>query len=90
MSSLPPSWLPPSAEVFALQMPDHVHEVMGSGLEGSVAGRKVRVGSHQLIFGARKPDDWAARALRRASWRSALEHFRFSGWPHYWGVAACR
>jgi heavy metal translocating P-type ATPase len=58
-----------------LQMPDHVHEVMGSGLEGSVAGRKVRVGSHQLIFGARKPDDWAARALRRASWRSALSIF---------------
>ena len=58
-----------------MQMPDHVHEVMGSGLEGSVAGRKVRVGSHQLIFGARKPDDWAARALRRASWRSALSIF---------------
>src|SRR6185437_7923918 len=59
----------------SLQMPDQVHEVMGSGLEGIVAGRKVRVGSHQLIFGARKPDDWAARALRRASWRSALSVF---------------
>lgn len=59
----------------SLQMPDQVHEVMGSGLEGVVAGRKVRVGSHQLIFGARKPDDWAARALRRASWRSALSVF---------------
>ena len=59
----------------SLQMPDQVHEVMGSGLEGIVAGRKVRVGSHQLIFGARKPDDWAARALRRASWRSALSIF---------------
>ena len=58
-----------------LQMPAQVHEVMGSGLEGIVAGRKVRVGSHQLIFGARKPDDWAARALRRASWRSALSVF---------------
>ena len=58
-----------------LQMPAQVHEVMGSGLEGIVAGRKVRVGSHQLIFGARKPDDWAARALRRASWRSALSIF---------------
>ena len=59
----------------SLQMPDEVHEVMGSGLEGVVAGRNVRVGSHQLIFGARKPDDWAARALRRASWRSALSVF---------------
>lgn len=56
----------------SLQIPDQVHEVMGSGLEGVVCGRKVCVGSHQLIFGARKPDDWAARALRRASWRSAL------------------
>ena len=56
-------------------MPEQVHEVMGSGLEGVSTGRKVRVGSHQLIFGARKPDEWAARALRRASWRSALSVF---------------
>jgi heavy metal translocating P-type ATPase len=59
----------------SLQMPQQVHEVMGSGLEGVIAGRKVRVGSHQLIFGSRKPDEWAARALRRASWRSALSVF---------------
>ncbi len=59
----------------SLQLPQQVHEVMGSGLEGVVAGRKVRVGSHQLIFGPRKLDDWAARALRRASWRSALSVF---------------
>jgi heavy metal translocating P-type ATPase len=59
----------------SLQMPRQVHEVMGSGLEGVVDGRKVRVGSYQLIFGARKPDEWAARALRRASWRSALSVF---------------
>jgi heavy metal translocating P-type ATPase len=58
-----------------LQMPERVHEVMGSGLEGVIDGRKVRVGSQQLIFGSRKPDDWAARALRRASWRSALSVF---------------
>ena len=56
-------------------MPEQVHEVMGSGLEGLIAGRNVRVGSHQLIFGAHKPDDWAVRALRRASWRSALSVF---------------
>ncbi|MBZ0210622.1 MAG: heavy metal translocating P-type ATPase [Hyphomicrobium sp.] len=59
----------------ALHMPHQVHEVMGSGLEGVVDGRKVRVGSHQLIFGARKLDEWVARALRRASWRSALSVF---------------
>jgi heavy metal translocating P-type ATPase len=58
-----------------LQMPEQVHEFMGSGLEGIVGGRKVRAGSHQLIFGSRKPDEWATRALRRASWRSALSVF---------------
>ncbi|HUJ38551.1 MAG TPA: heavy metal translocating P-type ATPase [Hyphomicrobium sp.] len=59
----------------ALQVPEQVHEIMGSGLEGTVGGRNVRVGSHQLIFGAHKPADWAGRALRRASWRSALSVF---------------
>jgi cation transport ATPase len=58
-----------------LQIPQQVHEVMGSGLEGMIANQKVRVGSQQLIFGAHKPADWALRALRRASWRSALSTF---------------
>jgi cation transport ATPase len=48
---------------------------MGSGVEGIVDGRPVRVGSHQLVYGARKPDAWAVRALRRAAWRSALSVF---------------
>ncbi|MFX8573895.1 hypothetical protein ABTM22_20390, partial [Acinetobacter baumannii] len=26
-------------------------------------------------YGARKPDDWSVRVLRRASWRSALSVF---------------
>jgi heavy metal translocating P-type ATPase len=55
-----------------LDIPSQVHETMGSGLEGEIDGRKVKVGSHQLIYGARKPEDWAVRALRRATWRSAL------------------
>ena len=59
----------------SLQMPELVHEVMGSGVEGVIGGEKVRVGSQQLIFGAHRPDDWAMRALRRASWRSALSVF---------------
>lgn len=59
----------------ALQMPVDVHEVMGSGLEGRVDGKKVRVGSQHLVTGGRKPDEWALRALRRASWRSALTVF---------------
>ncbi len=58
-----------------LQMPNRVHEVMGSGLEGMVGGRAVRVGSQQLVIGAHRPADWAQRALRRASWRSALTIF---------------
>jgi heavy metal translocating P-type ATPase len=58
-----------------LQMPELVQEAMGSGLEGVIDGRKVRAGSQQLIFRAHKPDDWAIRALRRASWRSALSVF---------------
>jgi cation transport ATPase len=64
-----------SGKGLSLQMPVQVHEVMGSGLEGIVDGRMVRVGSHQLIFGPHKPAEWAARALRRASWRSALSVF---------------
>ena len=58
-----------------LRVPEQVHEVMGSGLEGRVGDRHVLVGSQQLVFGARKPGDWAVRALRRASWRSALSVF---------------
>jgi heavy metal translocating P-type ATPase len=58
-----------------LEMPGEIHETMGSGLEGSIGGRKICVGSHQLVFGHRAPDDWAMRVLRRASWRSALSVF---------------
>jgi soluble P-type ATPase len=59
----------------ALAVPSHVRETMGSGLEGKIEGRLVCVGSHQLVYGARKPEEWAVRALRRASWRSALSIF---------------
>ena len=58
-----------------LQIPQNVRETMGSGLEGVVDGRKVRVGSHQLVYGSGRLEEWAARALRRASWRSALSVF---------------
>jgi soluble P-type ATPase len=44
-------------------------------LEGLIDGRAVRVGSHQLVYGPRKPEEWAVRALRRAAWRSALSVF---------------
>jgi heavy metal translocating P-type ATPase len=58
-----------------LRVPSQVRETMGSGLEGAIDGRVIRVGSHQLVYGARKPEEWAVRALRRAAWRSALSVF---------------
>ena len=58
-----------------LRVPSHVRETMGSGLEGVIDGRTIRVGSHQLVYGTRKPEEWAVRALRRAAWRSALSVF---------------
>ncbi|MCJ7528804.1 MAG: heavy metal translocating P-type ATPase [Methyloceanibacter sp.] len=60
------------ARGLTLQTPEQVHETMGSGLEGRVGGKQVRVGSHQLVCGPGQPESWAVRALRRASWRSAL------------------
>ena len=58
-----------------LTIPSEVRETMGSGLEGVIDGRTVRVGSYQMVHGARKSETWAARALRRATWRSALSVF---------------
>jgi heavy metal translocating P-type ATPase len=58
-----------------LSTPSDVHETMGAGLEGVVDKRTIRVGSHQLVNGTRRPEAWAVRALRRAAWRSALSVF---------------
>ena len=58
-----------------LETPDQVRETMGSGLEGRVGRKLVKVGSHQLVCGSGRPESWAVRALRRASWRSALSVF---------------
>lgn len=55
-----------------LHVPSGVRETMGSGLQGMLDGCAVRVGSYQLVCGPKKPDEWAARVLRRAAWRSAL------------------
>ncbi|RPI36290.1 MAG: heavy metal translocating P-type ATPase, partial [Hyphomicrobiaceae bacterium] len=63
------------ARGLTLDAPDQVRETMGSGLEGQVGGKLVRVGSHQLVCGLGRPESWAVRALRRASWRSALSVF---------------
>lgn len=58
-----------------LEMPSNVQETMGSGVKGWIGGREVLVGSHQLVYGSRRPEDWAVRTLRRAAWRSALSVF---------------
>ncbi len=63
------------ARGLALELPHDVRETMGSGLEGRIGQRNVRVGSHDLVHGARRPERWAVHVLRRASWRSALSVF---------------
>ncbi|WP_257169753.1 heavy metal translocating P-type ATPase [Bradyrhizobium sp. SRS-191] len=55
-----------------LKVPERVRETMGSGLAGLIDGRRVSAGSPDLILGTHAPPPWAARAIRRASWRSAL------------------
>jgi heavy metal translocating P-type ATPase len=64
-----------TARGLKLAIPSNTHETMGSGLEGVIDGRTVRVGSHQMVCGSHKPKGWALRALRRAAWRSALSVF---------------
>jgi len=64
-----------AARGLKLAIPSKTHEAMGSGLEGVIDGRTVRVGSHQMVCGSHKPEGWALRALRRAAWRSALSVF---------------
>jgi heavy metal translocating P-type ATPase len=63
------------ARGLAVEVPHDARETMGSGLEGRVGDRKVCVGSHELVHGVRKPEQWAVHVLRRASWRSALSVF---------------
>ena len=58
-----------------LPLPRDVHETMGSGIHGVIYGKNVSAGSRDLIYAHRKPEDWALRAIRRASWRSALVVF---------------
>jgi heavy metal translocating P-type ATPase len=59
----------------ALKVPDQVRETLGSGLHGVIDGRRVAAGSRDMLYGAGRVTEWASRALRRASWRSALVVF---------------
>jgi P-type E1-E2 ATPase len=58
-----------------LQMPRQPSESVGAGLAGIIDGKRVSAGSPDMILAGRRPDEWAARAVRRASWRSALVVF---------------
>src|SRR5262249_10856555 len=58
-----------------LAISSNAHDGMGSCFGGVIDGQTVRVGSHQMVCGSRKPEAWAVRALRRAAWRSALSVF---------------
>jgi len=48
---------------------------MGSGLRGVIDGRRVSAGSRDMILAQQSTPEWALRAVRRASWRSALVVF---------------
>ena len=58
-----------------LKVPSEVRESMGSGLQGMIDGRRVAAGSRDMIFPGGHVSEWASRAIRRASWRSALTVF---------------
>lgn len=55
-----------------LKLPQKVTEVTGSGLRGVIEGKTISAGSRELIFANQHTPEWALRAIRRASWRSAL------------------
>jgi heavy metal translocating P-type ATPase len=55
-----------------LKVPEQVRESMGAGLHGVIEGRQVSAGSRQMILSSEGPSPWELRAIRRASWRSAL------------------
>ncbi|MDA9533302.1 heavy metal translocating P-type ATPase [Bradyrhizobium sp. CCBAU 25338] len=55
-----------------LKPPEHVKETMGSGLSGLIDGRQVTAGSREMLLSRAELSPWELRAIRRASWRSAL------------------
>ncbi len=64
-----------TARGLSLAAPHDVRETLGSGLEGTIEGKRVKAGSRQIVYGAGALENWALRASRRASWRSALSVF---------------
>jgi heavy metal translocating P-type ATPase len=56
----------------SLKVPEQVRESVGSGLHGVIEGRRVTAGSRDMMYAGGHASEWAWRAIRRASWRSAL------------------
>jgi heavy metal translocating P-type ATPase len=63
------------ARNLTLEIPQLVQETLGSGLQGTIESRRIQAGSASLVFGSHRLPDWAVRAQRRASWRTALSVF---------------
>ncbi|MDP3074070.1 heavy metal translocating P-type ATPase [Bradyrhizobium sp.] len=61
-----------TARGLRLKLPGQVRESMGSGLHGVIDGRRISAGSREFVMAGAQPPEWATRAIRRASWRSAL------------------
>jgi heavy metal translocating P-type ATPase len=55
-----------------LKAPEQVKETMGTGLSGLIEGRQVTAGARELLRSHAELSPWELRAIRRASWRSAL------------------
>ncbi|WP_454621075.1 heavy metal translocating P-type ATPase [Bradyrhizobium cenepequi] len=55
-----------------LKAPEQVSETMGAGLCGLIDGRQVIAGSREMLLSGGELSPWELRAIRRASWRSAL------------------
>ncbi len=55
-----------------LKVPQQVSESLGAGLRGVIDGRRVSVGSREMVLSGGELAPWELRAIRRASWRSAL------------------
>jgi heavy metal translocating P-type ATPase len=58
-----------------LRVPEQVRETVGTGLVGVIDGQRVAAGSRDMILAQGQVVPWALRAIRRASWRSALVVF---------------
>lgn len=55
-----------------LRAPEQVKEIAGTGLSGLIDGRQITAGSRELLRSSAELSPWELRAIRRASWRSAL------------------